>query len=100
MLKKKKEEGGPKLSLEEELAKAKGGLKKKVEVAPVEEKPRPLSFAEQIAAQRNKLKKSVMELKPPEKKVNPRDLLSQQIKLRFRNLRMHEEENESSEDSD
>ena len=41
-----------------------------------------------------------MELKPPEKKVNPRDLLSQQIKLRFHNLRMHENENESSSSSD
>ena len=77
-----------------------GGLKKR---APVQEKPKQLSFVEQLALQRQKLKKAEPVAKPPpEKKVNPRDLLSQQIQLRFQNLKMHEKEDENesgSEDS-
>ena len=86
------------MSLEDELAKAMSGLKKR-KVNPVEEKPKTLSMAEQIAAQRMKLKKTVVAPKPPpEKKVNARDLLSQQIRLRFQNLRKHEEKGSDEED--
>ena len=95
-----KKNAGPELSLEEELAKAMSGLKKTVNL---EEKPvkKELSFAEQLALSKAKLKKTVVPPKPPEKKVNPKDLLSQQIKLRFQNLRMHEDEkDEDSEDDD
>ena len=79
-----------------------GGLKKKGNVV-LEEKPKPkqLSFAEQLALSRTKLKKAEVAPKPPpEKKVNPKDLLSQQIRLRFQNLRMHEKEESSGSDSD
>ena len=80
-----------------------GGLKKKGNVV-LEEKPKPkqLSMIEQIALKRNMLKKVEAAPKPPpEKKVNPRDLLSQQIKLRFQNLKMHEKEEEDNDsDSD
>ena len=94
-----KKSDGPELSLEEELAKAMSGLKKTVKV---EEKPqkKELSFAEQLALSRNKLKKPVIAPKPPEKKVNAKDLLSQQIRLRFQNLRMHEDEKEEDSDDD
>ena len=87
------------MSLEEELAKAMSGLKKKVNL---EEKPqkKELSFAEQLALSRNKLKKPVIAPKPPEKKVNAKDLLSQQIKLRFQNLRMHDDEKDEDSDDD
>ena len=90
---------GP-INLEDELAKAKSGLKKKVSVEEVE-KPKVLSFAEQLAQSRMKLKKTVNVPKPQEKKQTAKDLLSQQIKLRFQNLRMHEDEKEeeNSEDS-
>ena len=96
-----KKNDGPELSLEEELAKAMSGLKKKVEFKPIE-KPKQLSFTEQLAMSRNKLKKPVItsKPKPSEPKLNPKDLLSQQIKLRFQNLRKHEEENEDSDESD
>ena len=90
---------GPKLSLEEELQKAMSGLKKKVDVE-VKEKPKVLSFAEQLALSKNRLKKTVIPPKPPEKKQNAKDLLSQQIKLRFQNLRMHEDEKEENSDDD
>ena len=94
-----KKNNGPELSLEEELAKAMSGLKKTVKL---EEKPvkKELSFQEQLALSRNKLKKAVIPPKPPEKKVNAKDLLSQQIKLRFQNLRMHEDEKEEDSDDD
>ena len=94
-----KKNDGPELSLEEELAKAMSGLKKKVNL---EEKPqkKELSFAEQLALSRNKLKKPVIAPKPPEKKVNAKDLLSQQIKLRFQNLRMHDDEKDEDSDDD
>ena len=90
--------GGEKISLEDELAKAMSGLKKR---KVVEEKPKQLSMADQIAAQRLKLKKTVVAPKPPpEKKVNARDLLSQQIRLRFQNLRKHEERDSESSGTD
>ena len=90
---------GP-INLEDELAKAKSGLKKKVSVEEVQ-KPKVLSFAEQLAQSRMKLKKTVNVPKPQEKKQTAKDLLSQQIRLRFQNLRMHEDEkeDENSEDS-
>ena len=90
---------GP-VNLEDELAKAKSGLKKKVEVEEVE-KPKVLSFAEQLAQSKMRLKKTAIVPKPKEKKKTAKDLLSQQIKLRFQNLRMHEDEkeDENSEDS-
>ena len=89
----------PKLSLQEELEKAKSGLKKKEDVK-VEEKPKELSFAEQLLASKNKLKKTVIAPKPvEEKKKTGLDILSQQIRLRFNNLRMHEEEDNSSSGS-
>ena len=74
------------------------GLKKTVNVE-IKEKPKELSMAEQIALSRNRLKK--VSAPPPKKEVkkSARDLLSEQIKLRFLNLRKHEEENEDS-DSD
>ena len=75
------------------------GLKKKVNVE-IKQKPKELSFAEQLALSRNKLKKAVIPPKPPEKKQNAKDLLSQQIRLRFQNLRMHEEEKEEDSDED
>ena len=87
--------------MQEELDRAKSGLKKTV--APEASKPKTLSMAELIAAQRNKLKKTVIAPKPPpEKKINPRDLLSQQIRLRFQNLKMHEKDDSdgSSSESD
>ena len=90
---------GP-VNLEDELAKAKSGLKKKVSVEEVE-KPKELSFAEQLAQSRMKLKKAVNVPKPQEKKQTAKDLLSQQIRLRFQNLRMHEDEKEDEDkDSD
>ena len=53
-------------------------------------------MAEQLAASRAKLKKAVVAPKPPpEKKVDPRDLLRRQIQLRHANLKMHEDESES-----
>ena len=58
---------GPKLSLEEELARAMGGLKK-IKKREVKEKPKQLS---------------------------PRDLLRQQIRIRHANLKMHEDESDS-----
>ena len=94
-----KKNDGPELSLEEELQKAMSGLKKKVNVE-IKQKPKELSFAEQLALSRNKLKKAVIPPKPPEKKQNAKDLLSQQIRLRFQNLRMHEEEKEEDSDED
>jgi hypothetical protein len=78
------------------------GLKKTGKVE-LDEKPKPkeLSFAEQLELSRNKLKKPVIVEKPPPPKQNCMDLLSQQIRLRFQQLRLHEEENEdSSNDSD
>ena len=82
--------------MEEELARAMKRPKKKINIE-VKEKPKELSFAEQLAMSRNKLKKTVVAPKPPpEKKLNAKDLLSQQIRLRFQNLRMHEEENEDN----
>lgn len=87
---------GPEISLEEELAKAKSGLKKKVEV---QEKPKQLSFAEQLAMSKNKLKAVGAQPKPVETKPKL-DLLSQQIKLRFHNLRMHEDKEEENEEDD
>ena len=94
----KKASSGPEISLEDELAKAMKGLKKTVNVE-IKEKPKELSMAEQIALSRNRLKK--VSAPPPKKEVqkSARDLLSEQIKLRFLNLRKHEEENEDS-DSD
>ena len=87
---------GPEISLEEELAKAKSGLKKTVEV---QEKPKQLSFAEQLAMSKNKLKAVGVQPKPVETKPKL-DLLSQQIKLRFHNLRMHEDKEEENEEDD
>ena len=88
------------MSLDEELAKAKSGLKKN-KLNPVPEKPKQLSLAEEIVLKRNKLKKTGNAPKPPpEKKVNARDLLSQQIQLRFQNLRKHEEKDSDDSDSD
>ena len=85
--------------MEEELARAMTRPKKKINLE-VKEKPKELSFAEQLAMSRNKLKKTVVAPKPPpEKKLNARDLLSQQIRLRFQNLKMHEEENEEKRNS-
>lgn len=89
---------GP-INLEDELAKAKSGLKKKVSVEEVQ-KPKELSFAEQLALSRNKLKKTGNVPKPQEKKQTAKDLLSQQIRLRFQNLRMHEEEKEDENSDD
>ena len=67
----------------------------------MEEKPKELSFAEQLLASKNKLKKAVIAPKPvEEKKKTGLDILSQQIRLRFNNLRMHEEEDKSSSGSD
>lgn len=72
-----------------------GGLKKTVNLE-VKEKPKQLSMAEQLAASRAKLKKAVVAPKPPpEKKVDPRDLLRLQIQLRHANLKMHEDESDS-----
>ena len=96
---KKVANNGPELSLEDELKKAMTGLKKTVNVE-VKEKPKELSFAEQLALSRNKLKKAVIPQKPPEKKQTPKDLLSQQIRLRFQNLRKHEEEEKENSDED
>ena len=92
---------GGEVSLEDELAKAMSGLKKTGKVE-LDEKPKPkeLSFAEQLAMSRNKLKKPVIVEKPPPKKQNCMDLLSQQIRLRFQQLRMHEDDNEDSEDDE
>jgi len=94
-----KKSDSPQISLEQELAKAMSGLKKKVNVE-VKEKKKELSFAEQLALSRNKLKKAVIPPKPVEKKKAGMDLLSQQIKLRFQNLRMHEEKEEENSDDD
>ena len=94
----KAQNAGP-INLEDELSKAKSGLKKKVSVEEVE-KPKVLSFAEQLALSRNKLKKTGNVPKPQEKKQNAKDLLSQQIKLRFQNLRMHEDEKEEENSDD
>ena len=81
--------------MEEELARAMGGLKKTVNLE-VKEKPKQLSMAEQLAASRAKLRKAVVAPKPPpEKKVDPRDLLRRQIQLRHANLKMHEDESDS-----
>lgn len=92
---------GGEVSLEDELAKAMSGLKKTGKVE-LDEKPKPkeLSFAEQLAMSRNKLKKPVIVEKPPPKKQNCMDLLSQQIRLRFQQLRMHEDDNEDSDNED
>ena len=92
---------GGEVSLEDELAKAMSGLKKTGKVE-LDEKPKPkeLSFAEQLAMSRNKLKKPVIVEKPPPKKQNCMDLLSQQIRLRFQQLRMHEDDNEDSDSKD
>ena len=92
---------GGEVSLEDELAKAMSGLKKTGKVE-LDEKPKPkeLSFAEQLAMSRNKLKKPVIVEKPPPKKQNCMDLLSQQIRLRFQQLRMHEDDNEDSDSED
>ena len=92
---------GGEVSLEDELAKAMSGLKKTGNVE-LDEKPKPkeLSFAEQLALSRNKLKKPVIVEKPPPPKQNCMDLLSQQIRLRFQQLRLHEDENEDDEDED
>ena len=83
------------------MAKAMSGLKKTGKVE-LDEKPKPkeLSFAEQLALSRNKLKKPVIVEKPPPPKQNCMDLLSQQIRLRFQQLRLHEDENEDDEDED
>ena len=98
-----KEEEGPPISREEELAKAMSGLKKKKAV-PVPQKPKELSMAEQIALQRNRLKKTVVDLKPkpePEKKITAKDLLRQQIQLRYNNINMHkEDDNDDGSDED
>ena len=97
-----KEEEGPPISMEEELAKAMSGLKKKKAV-PVPQKPKELSMAEQIALQRNRLKKTVVDLKPkpePEKKITAKDLLRQQIQLRYNNINMHKEDDKDDEGSD
>ena len=98
-----KEEEGPPISMEEELAKAMSGLKKKKAV-PVPQKPKELSMAEQIALQRNRLKKTVVDLKPkpePEKKITAKDLLRQQIQLRYNNINMHkEDDNDDGSDED
>ena len=59
-----------------------------------------MSFAEQLALSRNKLKKTGNVPKPQEKKQTAKDLLSQQIRLRFQNLRMHEEEKEDENSDD
>ena len=53
-----------------------------------------------MALSRNRLKKAVIPPKPPEKKQNTKDLLSQQIRLRFQNLRMYEDEKEEDSDDD
>lgn len=92
---------GGEVNLEAELAKAMSGLKKTGKVE-LDEKPKPkeLSFAEQLAMSRNKLKKPVIVEKPPPPKQNCMDLLSQQIRLRFQQLRMHEEEKEDSDSED
>ena len=92
---------GGEVSLEDELAKAMSGLKKTGKVE-LDEKPKPkeLSFAEQLAMSRNKLKKPVIVEKPPPKKQNCMDLLSQQIRLRFQQLRMHEDDKEDSDSED
>ena len=92
---------GGEVSLEDELAKAMSGLKKTGKVE-LDEKPKPkeLSFAEQLAMSRNKLKKPVIVEKPPPKKQNCMDLLSQQIRLRFQQLRMHEDDQEDSDSED
>lgn len=92
---------GGEVSLEDELAKAMSGLKKTGKVE-LDEKPKPkeLSFAEQLAMSRNKLKKPVVVEKPPPKKQNCMDLLSQQIRLRFQQLRMHEDDNDNSDIED
>ena len=97
-----KEEEGPPISMEEELAKAMSGLKKKKAI-PVPQKPKELSMAEQIALQRNRLKKTVVDLKPkpePEKKITAKDLLRQQIQLRYNNINMHKEDDKDDEGSD
>ena len=70
----------------------------------VKEKPKQLSMAEQLAASKAKLKKAVVAPKPtPEKKVGYLDLLREQIELRRKNLKMHEDESdgdsEKSQDS-
>ena len=106
--KEKKEEientnGGEELSMADQLAQSMAKLKKTGEVKVKEpEKPKELSLADQIALSRSKLKKTVeVNQKPPEKKkVNGMDLLSAQIRLRFQNLRMHEDDNDKDDDSD
>ena len=79
------------------------GLKKKKAV-PVPQKPKELSMAEQIALQRNRLKRTVVDLKPkpePEKKITAKDLLRQQIQLRYNNINMHkEDDNDDGSDED
>ena len=96
-------EGGEEMSMADQIAQSMAKLKKTGEVKIKEpEKPKELSFAEQIALQRNKLKKTVeVKQNPPEKKkVNGMDLLSAQIRLRFQNLRLHEQDDDKDEDSD
>ena len=101
---------GPEISLEEELARAKNGLKKKGNVK-IEEKPKKvLSFQEQLAASRMKLKKKAQveepKPKPPveEPKLSPQDVLKRQIQMRYEMIKKHEKEeeddNEKSEDDD
>jgi hypothetical protein len=92
---------GGEVNLEAELAKAMSGLKKTGNVE-LNEKPKPkeLTFAEQLALSRNKLKKPVVVEKPPPPKQNCMDLLSQQIRLRFQQLRKHEDENREEESSE
>ena len=72
---------------------------KTVKVEEKQEK-KTLSLAEELALSRQKLKKPVIAPKKEEKKQNAKDLLSRQIRLRFQNLRMHEDEKESDSDSD
>ena len=91
---------GPKVSLEDELKNAMHGLKT-VKVEEVKEEKKTLTLAEELALSRNRLKKAPVNVpKKEEKKQNARDLLSQQIRLRFQNLRMHEDDKDDQEEDD
>lgn len=95
--------GEEEVSMTDLIAKSMANLKKTGEVKVKETAaPRQLTLAEQIALSKSKLQKTVnvQQKEPEKKKPNGMDLLSQQIKLRFQNLRMHEDKNEDSDESD
>ncbi|MCQ2819916.1 MAG: hypothetical protein MJ252_21840 [archaeon] len=101
---KPEEPAQPELSREEQILQAMKGLKKTGEVKVAQVEKKELSFMEQLALARSKLKTKVdvpqKEEPKKEEPPNPTEALRKQIQLRYMNLKRDEKSSDSEEESD